>query len=336
MASEYTPNYNLDLYVSTDKPNLRDQYNAAMGKIDTQMKVNADNVTNANANVLTLQTQMTTANENIEALQTEVTENTGTIDIVRTTANEALQASTTNTRDIASLDSTMDSHTQQIAQLVSTTEQQQIQIGGKAPINHSSATTEYGAATTTQYGHTMLDNSSNLGDGVSGKAATSLLVQSMIAQKLTFNNVVHGSMPSNWTGWGGCMMNYDKTLWKFWGSYRINSNTLNLTQIPGSEKYGVKFTLEQPFENVQSYMEFPCCGYVSYISSGQNGQAINSTCGIGIGTDGNLYLSPNNSNTITVSNATAILLTFVQTILTRIDLDIEEGNIESYARMLEQ
>ena len=34
MASEYTPNYNLDLYVSTDKPNLRDQYNGAMGKID--------------------------------------------------------------------------------------------------------------------------------------------------------------------------------------------------------------------------------------------------------------------------------------------------------------
>ena len=38
MATDYTPNYTLDLYASTDKPNLRDQYNAAMGKIDTQMK----------------------------------------------------------------------------------------------------------------------------------------------------------------------------------------------------------------------------------------------------------------------------------------------------------
>lgn len=40
MASEYTSYYNLDKYVSSDKPNLRDQYNAAMDKIDAQMYAN--------------------------------------------------------------------------------------------------------------------------------------------------------------------------------------------------------------------------------------------------------------------------------------------------------
>lgn len=35
--TQYTPNYNLDLYEDSDKPNLRDQYNAAMGKIDVAM-----------------------------------------------------------------------------------------------------------------------------------------------------------------------------------------------------------------------------------------------------------------------------------------------------------
>lgn len=35
MASEYTDNLHLDLYTDNDKPNLRDQYNAAMRKIDT-------------------------------------------------------------------------------------------------------------------------------------------------------------------------------------------------------------------------------------------------------------------------------------------------------------
>ena len=35
--TQYTPNYNLDLYEDTDKPNLRDQYNSAMGKIDVAM-----------------------------------------------------------------------------------------------------------------------------------------------------------------------------------------------------------------------------------------------------------------------------------------------------------
>ena len=35
--TDYTPNLNLDLYEDTDKPNLRDQYNSAMGKIDTDL-----------------------------------------------------------------------------------------------------------------------------------------------------------------------------------------------------------------------------------------------------------------------------------------------------------
>ena len=69
MASEYTPNYNLDLYASTDRPNLRDQYNAAMGKIDTQMKANADGVTNANANVGTLQTRVSSVEEDVTTVE---------------------------------------------------------------------------------------------------------------------------------------------------------------------------------------------------------------------------------------------------------------------------
>lgn len=38
MASEYTKNYNLDKYASSDKPNLRDQYNSAMDKIDDEIE----------------------------------------------------------------------------------------------------------------------------------------------------------------------------------------------------------------------------------------------------------------------------------------------------------
>lgn len=38
MASEYTPNRRYPLYVATDKPNLRDQYNGAIREIDTDMK----------------------------------------------------------------------------------------------------------------------------------------------------------------------------------------------------------------------------------------------------------------------------------------------------------
>ena len=44
MASEYTPNYKLDLYTDNDKPNLRDQYNGAITKIDTQLHEFSNNL----------------------------------------------------------------------------------------------------------------------------------------------------------------------------------------------------------------------------------------------------------------------------------------------------
>ena len=44
MASEYTPNCNLDLYTDNDKPNLRDQYNGAITKIDTQLHEFSNNL----------------------------------------------------------------------------------------------------------------------------------------------------------------------------------------------------------------------------------------------------------------------------------------------------
>jgi hypothetical protein len=49
MATDFTPNYNLDKYTATDKPNLRDQYNAAMNKIDSALLSANTNATEAKA-----------------------------------------------------------------------------------------------------------------------------------------------------------------------------------------------------------------------------------------------------------------------------------------------
>lgn len=43
----YTQFYNLDKYEGTDRPNLRDQYNAAMDKIDSQLHTQAGNIASA-------------------------------------------------------------------------------------------------------------------------------------------------------------------------------------------------------------------------------------------------------------------------------------------------
>lgn len=181
MATEYTPNYNLDLYASADKPNLRDQYNAAMGKIDTQMKKSADDVTNANANVLTLQTQMTEAQKDIAALESTVDEHGTEITNVQKTANDALSLAQTNESEIETTQDTVTSLTSRVVAVEGTANQNktdiasidtrvgvaegnitevqndidglQTAVAGKAPTNHASTANTYGQGSSTNFGH---------------------------------------------------------------------------------------------------------------------------------------------------------------------------------------
>lgn len=70
MANEYTKNYNLDLYTVDDRPNLLEQYNSAMNKIDTQLHEFSNNL------VVVTETADKTkdkANENATEIDAEVT-----------------------------------------------------------------------------------------------------------------------------------------------------------------------------------------------------------------------------------------------------------------------
>lgn len=185
MATNYTPNYNLDLYASTDKPNLRDQYNAAMGKIDTQMKENADGITNANANVGTLQTQMTQVQGDVSALESTVGTHGTQIADVQQTANDALSLAQTNESDIAGVQSdiegaqsSVDSLSLRVTAVEGTANENKTDIAsldtrmgvaegditeaksdisdlqtGKAPTNHASTANTYGQGSSTNFGH---------------------------------------------------------------------------------------------------------------------------------------------------------------------------------------
>lgn len=160
MATEYTPNYNLDLYASADKPNLRDQYNAAMGKIDAQMKKSADNVTNANANVLTLKTQVTEAQKDISALESTVATHGTQITHVQKTADDALSLAKTNKSDIAGTQAGVTTLTGRVTAAEGDITEAQNDINGlqtdvnkKAPINHASTANTYGQGSSTAFGH---------------------------------------------------------------------------------------------------------------------------------------------------------------------------------------
>ena len=208
MATEYTPNYNLDLYASADKPNLRDQYNAAMGKIDTQMKKSADDVTNANANVLTLQTQATEAQKDISALESTVETHGTQITDVQKTADDALSLAKTNESDIAdtqadvtsltgrvtavegaanknetgiaSLDTRMDAAEGDITEAQNDINGLQTDVNGKAPINHASTANTYGQGSSTNFGHLKVTDSGSEAAS-SGTAASPKMVANQIS-----------------------------------------------------------------------------------------------------------------------------------------------------------
>lgn len=186
MATEYTPNYNLDLYASADKPNLRDQYNAAMGKIDTQMKKSADDVTNANANVLTLQTQMTEAQKDIAGLESAVDEYGTKITIVQNTANDALSLAQTNESEIETTQDTVTSLTSRVVAVEGTANKNktdidglQTAVDGKAPTNHASTANTYGQGSSTNFGHLKVADSGSAAAS-SGTAASPKMVTDQI------------------------------------------------------------------------------------------------------------------------------------------------------------
>lgn len=213
MATEYTPNYNLDLYASDDKPNLRDQYNAAMGKIDTQMKKSANDVTNANANVLTLQTQMTEAKKGISKLESTVDTHGTRITAVQKTADDALSLAKTNKGDIADTRGTVTSLTSRVVAVEGKANQNKTDIGSldtrmgeaegnitkarndidglqtdvnqKAPINHASTANTYGQGSSTSFGHVKVTDTVGETNASTGTAASPTGVQNAIKEWLT-------------------------------------------------------------------------------------------------------------------------------------------------------
>lgn len=115
MASEYTPNYNLDLYVSTDKPNLRDQYNGAMGKIDKALLDANNKVVDYGNQVANLSTRVENVETTVGGLDGRIDANAEQIAAVKstadgaaanataakTTADSALSLAKTNEHDIS-------------------------------------------------------------------------------------------------------------------------------------------------------------------------------------------------------------------------------------------
>ena len=153
MASEYTDNYNLDLYTGTDKPNLRDQYNAAMGKIDKELKTVADSGT-SNANLLAqLNRDFTGVKASADSASAAATAAQSAAESAEETAQEAKTAADAATKAASATDGKLASY---------------------APKLHAvNGASTYGGGTSLLYGHVkVLDSPTLLDDAASSTAAS--------------------------------------------------------------------------------------------------------------------------------------------------------------------
>lgn len=84
--NSFTPNYNLDLYDPDDKPNLNDQYNDAMGKLDNALRGMENDIVTAETAVNNLSTK-------VDGFDARITANATAATAAQTTADSAVDMS---------------------------------------------------------------------------------------------------------------------------------------------------------------------------------------------------------------------------------------------------
>lgn len=104
-STNKTTNYNLSQYINSDKPTYLGDYNSDMLKIDTQMKVNADDIDSVDAKATTASTNASTALTNAQTAQTTAESAQTSANTANNTATSALAKAMSNETKINEIDS---------------------------------------------------------------------------------------------------------------------------------------------------------------------------------------------------------------------------------------
>jgi hypothetical protein len=314
MASIYTPNYDLDLYAENDKPDLADQYNAAMGKVDTELKDQSDKIVAVNNNISTI-------NSNVTALRNDLTTTQGG---VATNSNNIskLQTATSGLRtDLTTAQGNIATSTENIAQLRNdlTTAQGNIttntndikKLNSKFPVSVANGGT---GATSAAAARTSLGvNLVNLGVNASAKDLNMTAGLSSNAQaQLTdvSNRIGYTSLVENWSvklyNKGELLSNgaslvaanarlylHGNTLWKFDSLIQFDAKATQptLSIMPGTNYYAIKTLIKMPITPSEA-MIFNGVGIAQNANAASN-QTWQNIIANGIGTDGYLYIGIN-------------------------------------------
>lgn len=146
----YTDHYNFPKYEATDLPNLLDQYNNFADGADAQIYAMNTTVQGAQTAAQSASQAAQAATAKAESVESEFSSLESLVGTSTGTGTVFEQLATLNS-EVAGFDSAID---------------------GKAPANHASTTTQYGAATTSNYGHIKLAASIDSGDNSSAVTAS--------------------------------------------------------------------------------------------------------------------------------------------------------------------
>lgn len=269
----FTPNFNLDLYEGTDKPDLADQYAAAMQKIDTALQAALEARAELQNSIGTLNLNLTATNKAVSDNTTAITENSTSI--------STLESS------VASLKIEVDKNTPLVEEHVN-------YFADLGVTDDQSA----------QDLHTQIDQSHQ---GVMSNTQAITDLQQLEIQDNTFNVTFYNFVES---GFGTfpiyVAVNESKKIAKIWGfiyNDAQQSMILNRSQIPGaSNLYGLKVDVDTTLR-VDSVRYF---NQIAIINIKDNDRPIQSP-GVVLAPDGRFYIAPTNANVpITLPSGSSI------------------------------
>lgn len=185
MATQ-TTNYHFPKYEADDLPNLLDEYNEFADLADAAINNAMMTATNAGTAAQNAKTAADAASAKVDDVEDAVGTLSVQVTAAKNTAEQSLSLAQTNESDIAGLDSQMETANQSIAQLQT----------GKAPTSHASTSTQYGAATLSNFGHVKLTDTPSNTSASSSTALTPIALQNVLDQCAPVT-VASGSFPTS-------------------------------------------------------------------------------------------------------------------------------------------
>lgn len=274
----FTPNFNLDLYEGTDKPDFTDQYAAAMEKIDTALQAALE----ARAE---LQNSIGTLNINLTATNKAVSDNTSAI--------------AANSASIATLDSSVAGNTSAIAALDSSVASLKTEVDKNTPLveAHVNYFADLGVTSeqSAQDLHKQIDQSFQ---GVMSNTQSITALERQLGEAYDFD--VSDTIKPPWQdryNYFYVAVNKHKNVLKFYGmmiaqtEWTATKEAVPGVVIDGDQYYGIKLDYDTGLR-LQKGRFINNTGI--YFRGGVFSATNINTLPFSIGTDGYIYVMTNN------------------------------------------